>query len=76
MNSTQQPLHLYVIDSSVSCGKGQMPENSFSAIGDALEAADRLSPVPESIAAELVEGKRYPSPEYDVQPVVDRKSVV
>lgn len=70
MNSTQQPLHLYVIDSSVSCGKGQMPENHFSAIGDALEAADRLSPVPESIAAELAEGKRYPSPEYDVQPVV------
>ncbi len=70
MNSTKPPLHLYVADSSGTYGEEQMPENSFSAIGDALEAADRLSPVPESIAAELAEGKRYPSPEYDVQPVV------
>ena len=42
MNSTKPPLHLYVADSSGTYGEEQMPENSFSAIGDALEAADRL----------------------------------
>lgn len=62
------PLHLYVGGSAPE--KGQSPENSFPTIAEALEAADRLAPVPDGIAAELEEGKRYPSPEYEVAPVV------
>ena len=60
----ENPLHLYVDPKS-----GER-EDHFSAIAEALEAADRLSPMAESIAAELEAGKIYPSPEYEVRPVV------
>lgn len=68
MNTIKESMHLYV--DSGGNGGGQGLGNSFPTIAEALEAADRLSPVAESIAAELDEGKRYPSPEYKVQPVV------
>lgn len=68
MNATIRPIHLYV--GNVSPGKGQSRENSFSTIAEALEEADRRAPMPENIVAELGKGKRYPSPEYEVQPVV------
>ncbi len=66
MDSTERTLHLYV--GNGHGGKGQ--EACFPTISEALEAADRLSPVAECIAAELEEGKRYPSPQYGVRPVV------
>nr|MDE6926217.1 hypothetical protein [Acetatifactor sp.] len=68
MNSQKQPLHFYV--GHISHEKEQTAENSFPTIAEALEAADRLAPVAEHIAGELEAGKRYPSPEYEVQSVV------
>ena len=64
MSLKDQPLHFYVDL------KGGEREDHFCAITEALKAADRLSPLAESIAAELEAGKIYPSPEYEVQPVV------
>lgn len=62
------PLHLYVGFSDPE--KEGSREHCFPTIAEALNAADRLAPVPEEIAAELEAGKRYPSPKYRVQPVV------
>lgn len=68
MNSIKQSIHLYVCNSNTE--KEQDHDSCFSTITEALEAADRLAPMAADIAAELEAGKRYPSPEYDVQPVV------
>lgn len=42
----------------------------FSTIGEAIEAMERIAPVPEEIAAELEKGRIYPSPVYEVTPFV------
>ena len=50
--------------------EGAARENCFSTIGEAIEAMERIAPVPEEIAAELEKGRIYPSPVYEVTPFV------
>ena len=50
--------------------EGAAGENCFSTIGEAIEAMERIAPVPEEIAAELAKGRIYPSPVYEVTPFV------
>lgn len=64
MNQKTEPLHLYV-----NSGEGNR-ENSFRTIGEAITAMNRISPVNPQIAEELERGKIYPSPVYDVRPVI------
>ena len=52
--------------------EGAARENCFSTIGEAIEAMERIAPVPEEIAAELEKGRIYPSPVYEVTPFVVR----
>ena len=50
--------------------EGAAGENCFSTIGEAIEAMERIAPVPEEIATELAKGRIYPSPVYEVTPFV------
>lgn len=50
--------------------EGAAREKCFSTIGEAIEAMERIAPVPEEIAAELEKGRIYPSPVYEVTPFV------
>lgn len=50
--------------------EGAAREKCFSTIGEAIEAMERIAPVPEEIAGELEKGRIYPSPVYEVTPFV------
>jgi len=63
-SSMEKTIDLYVKK------EGAARENCFSTIGEAIEAMERIAPVPEEIAAELEKGRIYPSPVYEVTPFV------
>lgn len=63
-SSMEKTIDLYVKK------EGAAREKCFSTIGEAIEAMERIAPVPEEIAAELEKGRIYPSPVYEVTPFV------
>lgn len=65
MNANQSPLHLYV-------NHRDCPDEAFrfETVTAALEAMDRLAPIPEKTARQLSRGKEYPAPTFDITPVI------
>lgn len=63
-NRNAEPLHLYVRPRVAE------QEDCFQTIAGAIAAMEAIAPVAPQIAEELERGKIYPSPAYDVRPVV------
>lgn len=59
------PLHLYINHSD--CPPGSV---NYASVTEALEAAERLAPVPAKIAEALAKDRTYPAPVFDVTPVI------
>lgn len=65
MNANQSSLHLYV-------NHRDCPDEAFcfKTVTEALEAMDRLAPIPEKTARQLSRDKEYPAPSFDISPVI------
>lgn len=64
-----EPLILYVTQETA------VPDDAahtYPTVAAALEAADRLAPVSDTVREQLGAGKQYPAPDYDVTPVTIR----
>lgn len=65
MNTESKTLHLYVNHKSCPPNAGH-----YTTVTEALEAMDRLAPIPAEVAEQLSRDKEYPAPKFDITPVI------